>query len=439
MAKVSVIIPIYNVEKYVGKCIESVINQTFTDIEIICVDDGSTDESGNIADRYSKNDSRIKVIHKENSGYGSTVNLGISTASGEYIGIVESDDFVESQMYEKLYEVIEENALDYVKAGYYEYSDTNRKVHEEPPICDYGIVYSEYENMNKLFLTKSIWSGLYRRSFLIDKEVRLLETAGASYQDTGFWFKVCISAHRGMLIKDAFVNYRLDNDNSSVKSSQKVFCICDEIEECRRYLEKSDLRKERILPYFFRYMYQCYQWNCGRIDETYLEEFVIKTSEAMKEASKTLQVHKDIITLSEQENISIWAKTPKVYYKMLLNDKIMQYNAEVYVSMFQQYTHEKHLYIYGAGKVGRRLEAVIHKCNPDCKIEFLVSEPTGDMENIHVIYDVRINKKYKVIIAVANLGARLEMRRMARAAGFNDIFIWDAGMDYVCRASDSAK
>ncbi|MCM1182617.1 MAG: glycosyltransferase [Roseburia sp.] len=433
MAKVSVVIPIYNVEKYVEQCIESVINQTLNDIEIICVDDGSTDASGTIADRYGQKDSRIKVIHKKNAGYGSAVNLGISMASGEYIGIVESDDFIESNMYERLCEVIENNSLDYVKCSYYEYSDTHRAAHEEQPGCDYGVVYSEYENMDKLFLTKSIWAGLYRKSFLADKGIWLLETAGASYQDTGFWFKVCVSAHRGMLIKDAFVNYRLDNDNSSVKSSQKVFCICDEIEECRRYLKNSGLRKDIILPYLSIYMYKCYQWNIGRIDETYLEEFFIKTSAEMKWASEILQFCREPLTISEWENMNIWAVAPQTCYRMLLNDKIVRRNATAYGKMLKQYICEKRLYIYGAGKVGRRIEAFINKLNPDCQIEFIVSDLTGNAGNVCLITDENINKNCKVIIAVADLRTKLEMRRCAATVGFKDIFVWDSGMDNVLR------
>lgn len=92
---VSVIVPIYNVEKYLSKCIESIINQTLSNIEIILINDGSTDSSGVIADNYAKNDSRIKVIHKKNGGQGSARNIGIELASGEYIGFVDSDDWID--------------------------------------------------------------------------------------------------------------------------------------------------------------------------------------------------------------------------------------------------------------------------------------------------------------------------------------------------------
>ena len=94
MVKLSIVIPIYNVEKYLGECLESVILQSLKDIEIICVNDGSTDKSTAILNEYSKKDNRIKVIYIKNSGYGAAVNAGMRVASGEYIGIVESDDSI---------------------------------------------------------------------------------------------------------------------------------------------------------------------------------------------------------------------------------------------------------------------------------------------------------------------------------------------------------
>ena len=98
--KVSIIVPIYNSEKYMNKCIESILNQTLTEIEIILVNDGSTDNSGKIIDNYAKKDNRIKVIHQQNSGPSVARNKGISTAKGKYIGFVDSDDYIESTMYE---------------------------------------------------------------------------------------------------------------------------------------------------------------------------------------------------------------------------------------------------------------------------------------------------------------------------------------------------
>ena len=111
MSLISVIVPVYNVEKYLNKCIDSIVNQSYDNLEIILVDDGSTDNSGTICDIYAKNDSRIKVIHQECSGVAVSRNVGLDNSTGEYISFVDSDDYIDSKMIEKLYQaLIKENA-----------------------------------------------------------------------------------------------------------------------------------------------------------------------------------------------------------------------------------------------------------------------------------------------------------------------------------------
>ena len=119
MIKVSIIVPVYNVEKYLCQCIDSLLNQTLEEIEVICVDDGSTDKSGQILDNYQTKDARVMVIHKENRGYGHTINVGLNNAKGEYVGIVESDDYVLPEMFETLYLHAEKDQLDFVKSDFF--------------------------------------------------------------------------------------------------------------------------------------------------------------------------------------------------------------------------------------------------------------------------------------------------------------------------------
>lgn len=119
MAKVSVVVPVYNVEKYLERCIESIRNQTLEDIEIILVDDGSPDNCPKICDGFAEKDSRIKVIHKKNGGLSSARNAGIYAATGEYIGYIDSDDYAEPDMFEILYECAKKNQVDFVMADYW--------------------------------------------------------------------------------------------------------------------------------------------------------------------------------------------------------------------------------------------------------------------------------------------------------------------------------
>ena len=115
MKKISVLVPIYNVEKYLPECLDSLISQTLKDIEIICINDGSTDSSLQIIKRYAKKDSRIIVINKKNSGYGDSMNQGLAKATGEYIAIVESDDYIDEDAWENLYKLAKKHNADIVR------------------------------------------------------------------------------------------------------------------------------------------------------------------------------------------------------------------------------------------------------------------------------------------------------------------------------------
>lgn len=123
--KISIVVPVYKVEKYIDRCIQSILKQTYGKFELILVDDGSPDNSGKICDKYAKKDSRIKVIHKKNGGLGDARNTGISIATGEYIGFIDSDDYIESDMYEKLLEACTNNDADIAMCGRYDIQDDN--------------------------------------------------------------------------------------------------------------------------------------------------------------------------------------------------------------------------------------------------------------------------------------------------------------------------
>ncbi len=126
---ISVIVPVYNVEPYLVKCLDSIINQTFKDLEIIIIDDGSTDQCGSICDSYACSDSRIKVFHTENRGISSVRNLGIENARGEYVGFVDSDDWIEPDMYEILLNKAIETGADIVECGFIrEFSEESREI-----------------------------------------------------------------------------------------------------------------------------------------------------------------------------------------------------------------------------------------------------------------------------------------------------------------------
>ena len=128
MKKISVIIPVYNVEKYLYRCVDSVLGQTYYNIEVILIDDGSTDSSPEICDEYQKRDKRVKVIHKKNSGAASSRNIGLSSAKGDYIAFIDSDDYIELDMYENMMKINEEYNCDIVLCDCYKENKTKREI-----------------------------------------------------------------------------------------------------------------------------------------------------------------------------------------------------------------------------------------------------------------------------------------------------------------------
>ncbi|MDO5852291.1 MAG: glycosyltransferase [Methanobacteriaceae archaeon] len=186
--KVSIIVPMYGVEQYVEKCIESLLNQTLKEIEIILVDDGSPDRSGEIAEEYAKKDRRIKVVHQRNAGLGPARNSGVKVATGEYIGFVDSDDWANCEMFVRLYEAAVKNSADIVVSGHCDVTNgviTKTKKH---PLAGQTIDSSRHimEIRKNLYGHKlnddvveafpmSVWIAIYRREMFIKHNLEFKE------------------------------------------------------------------------------------------------------------------------------------------------------------------------------------------------------------------------------------------------------------------------
>ncbi len=245
---VSVIIPIYNVEKYLRKCLDSVINQTLKDIEIICINDGSTDSSGTILDEYAQKDTRIRVVHKNNEGYGKSMNLGLSIANGEYIGIVEPDDFIDTGMYEKLYTMSQNRYPEIVKSNFYKFDEISTwKINKFSNVIETSI----YKNIEiPQFVTNGhpcIWTAIYKKDFLDKYSIRFSETPGAAFQDVGFNVKTWLNSASIAITEDAYYNYRADNMESSVnKGSKMAFITLKEYSLLYDYIKNNKFSDELL-------------------------------------------------------------------------------------------------------------------------------------------------------------------------------------------------
>ncbi|MEK4362263.1 glycosyltransferase [Paenibacillus sp. FSL M8-0212] len=249
MPKVSVIMPSLNVADYIEQCMESVVNQTLRDIEIIVVDAGSTDGTLEILKKFESEDNRLHIIHSDRKSYGYQMNLGISMAHGEYIGVVETDDYVELNMYEILYNQAAESQADYVKgsavrflAGQAEeitYTSQIEVFSKKEFASNQGSVYINPGITPELILKDYyLWTGLYRTDFV--KKIKLNETHGAAYQDIGFLFQTFCKAQKAIYMDKVLYHYRQDNPNSSIYNHKAFRYIVEEYQYAEGMLQNQD-------------------------------------------------------------------------------------------------------------------------------------------------------------------------------------------------------
>lgn len=329
--KVSVLIPVYNVEKYLGQCLDSVVNQTLKEIEIICINDGSTDKSPEIIKRYAEKDKRIKVINKKNSGYGATMNQGLKKASGEYIGIVESDDFAERNMFETLYNLAKANDLDIARSEFY-YYDNNKK-EDKKSDCSFSVqnkIVEPKKEKSIFYQQPSIWASIYRKDFLVENEIVFLETPGASYQDTSFTFKVYESAKKYMMIETPLIHYRTFAGSSSFVGNSKIYCVCDEYNEIEKYLKERN-KFDEYADLFYHLKFNAYRWNYYRLDSPYDQEFAKKWKDEFKKANDEGYLKMETFCAKDAREIKELLSTGTLIKGPKVSIIIPVYNSEKYL------------------------------------------------------------------------------------------------------------
>ena len=289
----SLLIPIYNVERYLRECLDSAVVQTLKDIEIICINDGSTDSSPDIIREYMERDSRVKMIDKANSGYGDSMNRGLEMACGEYVGILESDDFMAPDALEKLVAAAERFGADFTKANfdlYWSKPEERRELMElfkakgcNKPVCPSGTV-------DAFSLKPSIWSAVYRREFLNRNDIRFLPTPGAAFQDASFTFKVFALADTAVYLHDSVLSYRQDNEGSSVNSPNKVHCVNDEYAEIHRWIVEDYAKSHssqdvsKLLRFANIIKYDSYMWSYIRLSPKFYAEFLDRMAQEFRGA-----------------------------------------------------------------------------------------------------------------------------------------------------------
>ncbi|MDD5021038.1 MAG: glycosyltransferase [Endomicrobiaceae bacterium] len=211
---VSIIIPVYNAEKYLRRCLDSVFRQTYNKLEIILVDDGSTDGSAKICDEYAENDSRIKVIHKTNEGVSSARNEGLKIANGEYIAFIDADDYIKEDMFEYLTVLMENNSAQIAICNYCEY--TGSKIHNKNIIEEKNLVLSNNDALPMIFtsLTFACWNKMFKAELFQNEFFRTDISMG---EDLDIVFRLFLKSKRICIGNEIKYFYSRENLKSSTK------------------------------------------------------------------------------------------------------------------------------------------------------------------------------------------------------------------------------
>ena len=266
--KISIIVPVYNVEEYLDKCLNSLINQELKDIEIIIINDGSTDNSQKIIDKYQKKYSNIKSYIKTNSGLSDTRNMGINYASGDYIAFVDSDDTVKKDMYLKLYDKAKSGDFDIVTSDIeYVYSDYKKVIKTSPK--------TDTTNIRNLFIDfyPAVCTKIFKRDLLIENQIFF--KSGVWFEDVEFIYRLLPYVKKVGVVHEAFYEYLQREKSITSTISPKIYDYIHNMNGIIDYYKEKklyDLYKKELEYAYVRYIYATFIKTCFNYDkDTYLK------------------------------------------------------------------------------------------------------------------------------------------------------------------------
>lgn len=296
--KITTIVTVHNTEKFLRECLDSVCGQTFSEIEILCIDGGSTDDSPEILREYFQKDSRIKIINDPDTGYGHKVNRGIREAKGKYISVLEADDMYEPFMLEKLYEAAEKYQTDFVNADYTCFFDMNGKrfryVTKMYPDKDYDRVMEYRKHPEEFGIIPRYWTGIFRKSFLEREQIRMNESPGASFQDMSFRFLTSILADTAYHLDLPVYLYRIDNPSSSMHDQRKTIEIADEHDFLKTELMKRGITDKYIWHNAYQWKYTDFRGNLSLLKGDYRRELLKRYREELEKDRDALNRYSEI-------------------------------------------------------------------------------------------------------------------------------------------------
>lgn len=312
---VTVIIPVYNVEMYLPLCINSILKQTYQNLEIILIDDGSTDDSPGICDTYALKDNRIKVIHQQNQGAAVARNTGLENATGEYIVFVDSDDFINEKMIEKLYIALKQTDSDLSICNFKYTSENGKEIDLKETDIKNEVLYTE-EIIDKLFQNNNcgyivIWNKMYKKDLW--KQIRY--PVGVIYEDEAVIHHIFSKCKKVATISDELYYYRqvsgsIMHSERNEKNLDKYLALADRLMFLKSAVSKENIRK---LAYQYWYHY---------LDDYYYFSKRNRNSARLKQMKKTLlsvypiMVQCGFFTVKDALSIMIFIFLPNVYEKV---------------------------------------------------------------------------------------------------------------------------
>ena len=313
---ISIVVPIYNVEKYLKQCIDSVINQTYKNLEIILVDDGSTDSCAYICDEYTKKDERIKVIHKKNGGLSDARNVGLDIAKGEYVSFIDSDDYISEDFIEKMYNALIDNNAEISQCNLVKVND-NAEILEKIGYIDNIKIETSYE------MLKDLYTGHWENTIACNKlfNIQLLENirfpVGKVHEDEFTTYKILYKASKIAIVEDYLYKYRQNSNSITGKQFKEK-----RLDAIQAYEERLEFFKEKDEKDLYDLTFIAYLAT--------IRDYFVKTRKYIEKSENIqknlIKKYKDnfvkIKTIknigkSQKIKILIFYLSPTIYYKIV--------------------------------------------------------------------------------------------------------------------------
>ena len=317
---VSIIVPIYKVEQYLKECIDSIINQTYKNLEIILVDDGSPDNCGKICDEYEKKDNRIKVIHKENGGLSSARNAGLDVARGDYISFIDSDDYVSNEFIEKLYLLCKKNNADISECNFVRFIDSKEVKLE---INNNTFLYSSEEMQERIYSTEAsrtviVCNKLYKK-YIYDS---LRFPLGKINEDEFITYKAFYNCKEKIAVTSESLYYYRYNENSIMGKKYNIrrLDVLTAFRERKEFYKKNNnkgLFEKTVIKY------QYYLIESFIMTKKYIEKPQEYLNNILYDAKKNFRDYKEIseINLKEKIKMKLFLLVPNLYYFLIMKKR----------------------------------------------------------------------------------------------------------------------